>query len=302
MTTAQREECSGPRAAALPRKPSWLKIERPTRRTFFVVADLLDRHGLETICSNARCPNAAECWSEGTAAFLILGRTCTRSCAFCAVAKGVPAPPRPEEPEALASAVRALGLRYVVITSVTRDDLADGGAGHFSASVRAVKAAEEGLKVEVLIPDFGGDARALRTVIESGPDVVNHNLETTEAVYPKIGRPAANYARSLEVLTRAKAFGATTKSGLMVGLGETRDDLVRAFRDLRTAGCDLLTVGQYLQPARGALPVVRYYDPAEFDELKSLALGLGFKGAVAGPLVRSSYHAQRLSDASGQRN
>jgi len=301
-TTAQREDRPISRAAGPVRKPSWLKIERPSRRTFFVVSAILDRHGLETICRDARCPNAAECWSEGTATFLILGRTCTRSCAFCAVAKGVPAPARPEEPGALAAAVKALGLRYVVITSVTRDDLADGGAGHFGASVRAVKDANPGVKVEVLIPDFGGNDRSLRTVAEAGPDLINHNIETTEAVYPQIGRPAANYRRSLEVLNRAKKLGATTKSGLIIGLGESRDDLVQAFEDLRTAGCDFLTVGQYLQPAREAMPVVRYYDPAEFDEIRELALGLGFKGAVAGPLVRSSYHAQRLFDASSQRN
>ena len=202
----------------------------------------------------------------------------------------------------MAAAVKALGLRYVVITSVTRDDLADGGAGHFGASVRAVKDANPGVKVEVLIPDFGGSDRPLRTVAEAGPDLINHNIETTEAVYPQIGRPAANYRRSLEVLNRAKKLGATTKSGLIIGLGESRDDLVQAFEDLRTAGCDFLTVGQYLQPAREAMPVVRYYDPAEFDEIRELALGLGFKGAVAGPLVRSSYHAQRLFDASSQRN
>jgi lipoic acid synthetase len=302
MTNSARADYSGPRPSPPPRKPAWLKVERPTRRTYFLVSDLLERHGLPTICRDARCPNAAECWSEGTATFLILGRVCTRTCAFCAVAKGVPAPPRPGEPAALAAAVRTLGLRYVVVTSVTRDDLADGGAGHFVACIRDVKAVDAAIRVEVLIPDFGGDARALAAVVAAGPDVVNHNLETIRDVYPRIGRPAANYDRSLQVLARAKALGAMTKSGLMVGLGETRPDLVGAFRDLRAAGCDLLTVGQYLPPRREAPAAVRYYEPSEFEELERLAREMGFRAAVAGPLVRSSYQAHRLAGGADPRS
>ena len=301
MTTSAQEDYSRPGETPARRKPDWLKVERPTRRAFFVVSDILERHGLDTICRSALCPNAAECWSEGTATFLILGTTCTRSCAFCAVSKGVPAPPRPDEPAALAAAVRALGLRYVVITSVTRDDLADGGAAHFAASVRAVKDMDPSLKVEVLIPDFGGDARSLGVVLAAGPEILNHNLETPESIYPRIGRPIAHYRRSLGVLREAKARGATTKSGLMIGLGETPAAIAGALEDLRRAGCDLLTVGQYLQPSRNALPVARYYTPAEFDEIGRLARSLGFRDAVAGPLVRSSYHAHRMSLRSGPR-
>jgi lipoic acid synthetase len=295
VTTSAQEDYSPPGESPAPRKPAWLKIERPTRRSFFVVADILERHGLDTICRSARCPNAAECWSEGTATFLILGTICTRNCAFCAVPKGAPAPPRPGEPAALAAAVREMRLRYVVITSVTRDDLADGGAAQFAAAVRAVRAADPDIRVEVLVPDFGGDARALGAVLDAGPAVLNHNIETPEAVYPRIGRPLANYRRSLGLLREAKARGATTKSGLMIGLGETREEIARALEDLRQAGCDLLTVGQYLQPSRNALPAARYYAPAEFEEIAGLARGLGFREAAAGPLVRSSYHAQRLS-------
>jgi lipoic acid synthetase len=301
VTTSAQGNCSSAGAASAPRKPAWLRVERPTGRSFFVVADILERHGLDTICRSARCPNASECWSEGTATFLILGTTCTRTCAFCAVPKGTPAPPRADEPGALAAAVREMGLRYVVITSVTRDDLADGGAGAFAAAVRAVKAAEPEIRVEVLVPDFGGDARALGAVLESGPDILNHNIETPEALYPRIGRPAAHYRRSLAVLRRAKALGATTKSGLMIGLGETRDEIAAALADLREAGCDLLTVGQYLQPSRDALPVSRYYEPAEFDAIAGLGRSLGFREVAAGPLVRSSYHAQRLSATSAPR-
>lgn len=301
MTISAPEDYPSPGEAPARRKPAWLRIDRPTRRSFFVVADILERHGLDTICRSARCPNASECWSEGTATFLILGTTCTRACAFCAVPKGTPAPLRADEPEALAGAVREMRLRYVVITSVTRDDLPDGGAAHFAAAIRAVKAVDPAIRVEVLIPDFGGDAGALAAVLEAGPDVLNHNLETPESVYPRIGRPLARYRRSLGVLREAKVRGGITKSGLMIGLGETEAEIDRALEDLRAAGCDLLTVGQYLQPSRDALPVVRYYEPAAFDAIARRARSLGFRECVAGPLVRSSYHAQRLSAASAPR-
>jgi lipoic acid synthetase len=271
-----------------------LRVRLPADEAYFSVSSLLEKRGLHTICRSARCPNIGECWARKTATFLILGDVCTRSCAFCAVAKGIPKPPAPDEPERIAEAAILLGLKYVVITSVTRDDLADGGAAQFSATAAALRRRLPGIRVEMLIPDFNGDPAALAAALAAHPDVLNHNLETTEALYPAIRRPAAGYRRSLDVLRRASARGFTVKSGLMVGLGETRDDLLRTFRDLRDAGCLLLTIGQYLRPSPAHAPVIRYYRPKEFDELKSRALAEGFAGVEAGPLVRSSYHAQSL--------
>ncbi len=235
-----------------------------------------------------------ECWERRTATFLILGDTCTRNCGFCAVAKGTPLPPDPEEPVRVAEAVASLGLAYAVITSVTRDDLADGGAGPFAAVIEAIRAKSPGTRIEALIPDFGGDTAALETVLAARPDVLNHNLETTESLYPAIRRPRENYRRSLGVLAAAKARGALTKSGLMIGLGEAEDDILRTLADLRRAGCDLLTVGQYLQPSAAHPPVTRYYPPDEFARLAEDARRLGFLEVVSGPLVRSSYEAGRL--------
>jgi len=217
------------------------------------------------------------------------------------VAKGVPSPPEAEEPARVAEAVRSLGLHYAVLTSVTRDDLADGGAGHFARTIRAIREASPGTKVEALIPDFGGDRQALETVLAAGPDILNHNLETTESLYPRIRRPRKNYRRSLEVLAAAKGRGAVTKSGLMLGLGEAESDVIRAFSDLREAGCGLLTLGQYLQPAAESLAVERYYAPEEFEALRRTALGLGFREVVAGPLVRSSFEAERLYETAAER-
>lgn len=282
-----------PRPPAAP-KPAWLKVKLPNDEAYFSVSALLEKRGLHTICRSARCPNIGECFSQKTATFLILGNTCTRTCAFCAVAKGRPKAPSPDEPGRVAEAASLLGLRYAVVTSVTRDDLPDGGAAHFASTINALREGIPGLRIETLVPDFAGDADALDTVLAARPDVLNHNIETVEALYPAIRRPAAGYRRSLDVLARAGRRGFTTKSGLIVGLGETEADLRRTLRDLRTAGVELLTIGQYLQPTAAHAPVVRYYAPGEFAGLKTEALAAGFAGVESGPLVRSSYRAQRL--------
>lgn len=279
------------------RKPSWLKVKFPSSQNFFLVSQLLKEKNLHTICQSAKCPNIGECWSQKTATFLILGDICTRGCTFCAVNKGVPLPPFAEEPLRVAEAVSWMGLRYVVITSVTRDDLPDGGASLFAVTIRAVKDSMSGIKVEVLIPDFNGDEEALETVFDAEPDIINHNLETPESIYPLINRPRENYQRSLKVLAEAKEMGAITKSGLMAGLGENKEDIIRTFADLRSAGCDLLTIGQYLQPTKTSAVVQKYYTPQEFYNLKRVALDFGFIGVESGPLVRSSYKAHNLYDS-----
>ena len=275
-------------------KPPWLKVRFPTQSAYFSVSSLIEGGGLHTICRSARCPNISECWTRRTATFLILGTVCTRACAFCAVEKGAPQPPDPAEPEDVAAAAAKLDLAYVVVTSVTRDDLPDGGAGHFVETIRALRRQRKDVRIEVLVPDFGGRAEPLTAVLAERPEVLNHNLETVERLYPAIGRPRANYRRSLEVLRQAKAAGAVTKSGLMVGLGETLEEIREAFAGLRGAGCDLLTLGQYLQPTRTHVKASRYVPPEEFDGLKAEALALGFAGVEAGPLVRSSFHAHEL--------
>jgi lipoic acid synthetase len=287
------------RGPAAGRKPPWLKIKLPTSPEFFSVAETLERAGLHTICQSARCPNRSECWSEKTATFLILGNRCTRACAFCAVAKGNPLPPEPDEPKRVAAAADAFGLTYAVVTSVTRDDLPDGGASHFAATIRALRERIPGVRVEALVPDFAGDEASLRTVLEARPDVLNHNLEVPEPIYPLLNRPAANYRRSLGLLERAAGMGFATKSGLMLGLGESENDIVRTLADLRGVACAFLTLGQYLKPGRTQADVARFYPPAEFDRWKATALGLGFRAVEAGPLVRSSYHAQRMQSTSG---
>jgi lipoic acid synthetase len=282
---------SGPTRLA---KPSWLKVRLPAHGNFFEVSGILERNHLHTICQSAKCPNIAECWTARTATFLILGDTCTRQCAFCAVKKGAPDRQSEEEPGRVAEAVASLGLDYAVVTSVTRDDLPDGGASVFAETIRAIKAKQSQAKVEVLVPDFQGSEDALAAVIAAGPDVLNHNLETSEPGYPRINRPGKNYRRSLGLLEAGKKLGALTKSGLMVGLGETGPEIERTFADLRSVGCDLLTIGQYLQPGRQNPPVSRYYTPEEFAAMRGLALALGFKDVAAGPLVRSSYRAHQL--------
>ncbi len=276
------------------KKPSWLKVKFPSEPDFFWVSRILKKEGLHTVCQSAKCPNISECWSKKTAAFLILGDICTRSCAFCAVKKGTPQAPSPDEPGRVAQAASLLGLRYAVVTSVTRDDLADGGASFFAGTIRALREKIPGVRTEVLVPDFKGEEEALRVVVDAHPDVLNHNLETTETNYPRIKRTAASYRQSLKVLEIAAKWGMVTKSGLMVGLGENKKDIIRAFSDLRGASCDLLTIGQYLQPTGAHVPVHKYYLPAEFAELRDTALDFGFKGVVSGPLVRSSYMSHRM--------
>lgn len=274
------------------RRPPWIRTRFRASARYRGVIELLRKHDLSTVCEEAACPNIGECFGAGTATFMILGDICTRACGFCAVTSGRPAGLDLGEPARLAEAIAALELDYAVITSVDRDDLADGGAGVFAACIRAIRERRPDCTVEVLIPDFEGNWEALATVIEAGPAVLNHNIETVPRLYPRV-RPKAQYTRSLELISRAKALApaAATKSGLMVGLGETFDELVAAMSDLRSAGCELLTVGQYLRPSPKHLPVERYYEPAEFEALAAEGRALGFAHVEAGPLVRSSYHA-----------
>ena len=275
------------------RFPPWMRKHLAAGSREGSVRGLLGELKLETVCANAACPNQCECFGRGLATFMILGRVCTRNCRFCAVSHGEPAAVDEDEPRRVALAAQRLGLRHVVVTSVTRDDLADGGAGHFAATIRALRdALGEDATIEVLTPDFAGKKGALETVLSAGPDVFNHNVETVERLYAVV-RPGANYKRSLELLKRAKTIRpeVTTKSGLMVGMGETREELSGTLRDLREAGVELLTVGQYLAPTRGHHPVIRFVEPGEFEEIEKEALSLGFKGAACGPFVRSSYRA-----------
>jgi lipoic acid synthetase len=248
--------------------------------------------GLHTVCEEAHCPNVGECWEHRAATFMILGDVCTRNCSYCAVAHGTPQPPDPGEPARLAVAVERMGLKHVVITSVDRDDLAHGGAESFAACIAGLRDRVTETSVEVLIPDFKGDAEALRIIVSAGPDVLNHNLETIERLY-RLARPGGRYARALELLRRAKQLepGLLTKSGLMCGLGEEWDELVAAMRDVRAQGVDILTLGQYLRPSSRHLPIARYYTPDEFAELRRIGLAMGYRHVEAGPLVRSSYHA-----------
>jgi lipoic acid synthetase len=261
---------------------------------FFATRRIVKSLQLHTVCEEARCPNIGECWSHGTATFMLLGDVCTRNCGFCAVRHGKPVPVDEAEPARVAEAVAALGLRHVVVTSVDRDDLPDGGASQFARTARAIKAVEPSCTVEVLIPDFQGDADALQIVLDSPVDVLNHNVETVPRLYRRV-RPGARYQRSLALLARAKAARPElrTKTGLMLGLGEESDEVVRVFEDLVAAGCDILTLGQYLQPSSSHLPVVRYVPPEEFEALRAQGLAMGFRYVEAGPLVRSSYHAWR---------
>ncbi|MEW5901375.1 MAG: lipoyl synthase [Acidobacteriota bacterium] len=295
QTSLDRRADSGPRrdTFSVP-KPAWLKVKLPTQPSFFKIAELLKKDNLHTICQSARCPNVFACWSARTATFLILGDICARQCGFCAVRKGTPLPLSTAEPWQVAEAVASMGLDYAVVTSVTRDDLPDGGASVFAQTIRAIRQLRPRTKVEVLIPDFRGDETPLSTVIAAGPDVVNHNLETAESCFPSINRPKENYHRSLRVLALAREMGMLTKSGLMVGLGEAPSDLDQALADLRAAGCSLLTVGQYLQPTKDNLAVSRYYTPEEFEEIKTQALALGFRQVESSPLARSSFQAGRM--------
>jgi len=307
------------------RKPDWLRTAVPSGAEFEATNERLRAYGINTVCSSARCPNLAECWGRGTTTVMILGDTCTRHCRFCAVKTGNPDGALDQtEPKRVAHAVAELGLFYVVLTSVDRDDLSDLGAGMFARTVGEVRrqksegrmqSAQSGSSgqssivnrqspvplVEVLTPDFGGREELVRQVVEAGPDVFGHNIETVERLSPKVRDPRASYRRSLDVLATVKRLSPkmTTKSGLMVGLGETGDEVRQALGDLRSVGCDIVTVGQYLQPARRCLPVERYVTPDEFIALEKEALAMGFKGALCGPLVRSSFHAEEVATASG---
>ena len=276
-------------------KPAWLRRKLPTGPEYERIRRLLRERKLATVCQEAMCPNQFECFARGTATFLLLGDRCTRNCRFCAVAHGPLGLPDPEEPGRVAETVRTLGLRYTVLTSVTRDDLTDGGSGQFAAAIRAIRTEIPSCLIEVLIPDFQGDPQALATVLTATPAVLNHNLETVPRLYAEV-RPQADYQRSLDLLRAVKTMapGTITKTGLMVGLGESREELLAVFADLRRAGCDLLTLGQYLQPTRAHLEVARFLPPEEFEALRQEALALGFAAVAAGPFVRSSYQAEQL--------
>jgi lipoic acid synthetase len=293
-----------PLAAAVPRrpKPEWLKVRAPGSENYLRLKDLMRAQGLHTVCEEAHCPNIGECWHHGTATFMILGDVCTRACGYCAVAHGRPAALDAAEPSRVADAVQAMGLRYVVITSVDRDDVPDGGASIFAATIREIRARLPQTRIEVLIPDFQGRAAPLSNVLDAGPDVLNHNTETVPRLY-RLARSGGRYARTLELLDRSRAYapGIPTKSGLMVGLGETTGEILETMRDLQRAGVAILTIGQYLQPTPSHLPIARYYHPDEFRELKRLGLEMGFGHVESGPLVRSSYHAHEQADALGGR-
>ncbi|QJD29016.1 lipoyl synthase [Methylococcus geothermalis] len=284
------------------RKPDWIRIRAGTGEEVQRVKRLLRERGLHSVCEEAACPNLAECFGHGTATFMILGDICTRRCPFCDVAHGRPAPPDPAEPGHLAETIALLGLRYVVITSVDRDDLRDGGAGHFAACIRALRSGCPGLAIEILTPDFRGRIEtALDLLAADPPDVFNHNIETVPRLYRQ-ARPGADYHQSLDLLARfrERVPGVPTKSGLMLGLGETLDEVREVLRDLRGRGCEMLTLGQYLQPSRDHLPVTRYVPPSEFDELADCARDLGFASVASAPLVRSSYHADQQAASIGR--
>jgi lipoic acid synthetase len=273
-------------------RPAWLKVRLPSGEGYVRLRKLVEGERLHTVCQDARCPNIGECWGAGTATFMILGDVCTRGCRFCAVASGRPLAPDPDEPRRVAVAVEKLRLRYVVVTSVDRDDLPDGGASIFAETIRRVRTTAGPIRIEVLIPDFGGDPGALETVVAAAPDVLGHNVETVPRLYA-LARPGARYERSLQLLRRARALGTgmRTKSSLMLGLGETDAEVRAVLADLRGAAVDFLTLGQYLQPTRASLPVERFVPPREFARLREHALSIGFRHVASGPLVRSSYQA-----------
>jgi lipoic acid synthetase len=274
------------------RKPGWLKVKAPGGPSYATLKGLMRELGLHTVCEEARCPNIGECWEHKAATFMILGDVCTRNCTYCAVAHGTPRPYDAAEPVRLAEAVERMGLRHVVITSVDRDDLPNGGAEAFAACIREIRARLPDTSVEVLIPDFKGSEAALRIVMEAEPDILNHNLETAERLY-RLARPGGRYDRALELLARARRMApdALTKSGIILGLGEEWDEVVRCLQDLRRSDVNIVTLGQYLRPSDGHLPIARYYTPAEFAELREIGESLGFAHVESSPLTRSSYHA-----------
>jgi lipoic acid synthetase len=301
MTTAPLNFIRGrkKRAGEVPRvpKPEWLKVRAPGSDNYHRLKGIMRGLGLHTVCEEANCPNIGECWHHGTATFMILGDSCTRSCGYCNVTHGTPKPPDPHEPANVASAIHALELAYVVVTSVDRDDLADCGAAHFAQVILETRARIPSCRLEVLIPDFKGDEAALRTVLDARPDVLNHNIETVPRLY-RTARPGGRYDRALQLLDRSRQYAPAipTKSGLM-----ELDEVVQVLTDLRTAGCQIVTIGQYLRPSLANLPMVRYYAPAEFADLKRIALDLGFGHVESGPLVRSSYHAHEQTASYEQR-
>jgi lipoic acid synthetase len=280
------------------RKPAWIRVRAPSSPRFLEIKEILREHRLHTVCEEASCPNIGECFGKGTATFMIMGDLCTRRCPFCDVGHGRPLPLDPDEPANLAKTIAALRLRYVVVTSVDRDDLRDGGAQHFVDCIRAVREHSPGTQIEVLVPDFRGRMdRALAILEAAPPDVMNHNLETVPRLYRR-ARPGSDYAHSLSLLSgfKSRVPGVPTKSGLMVGLGETDDEILATMRDMRAHDIDMLTIGQYLQPSRGHLPVVRYVHPDTFAMFEREAQAMGFRHAAVGALVRSSYHADRQAE------
>ena len=285
-------------SAPRPRLPEWLKVRAPGSPRYIELKALMRGQQLHTVCEEAHCPNIGECWNRGTATFMILGDICTRRCHYCAVTTGRPTGIDLQEPARLAETVQTMGLRYCVITSVNRDDLPDGGAFIFASCIKRVRDLNPNCRIEVLIPDFAGSWPALQKVLDARPDVLNHNIESTNRIFPRV-RPKGNYQRSLELLAKSKelAPGMVTKSGIIVGMGETTDEVVDTMRDLRGVDCDLLTIGQYLRPSDKHLAIDRFYTPAEFEELRIIGQELGFAHVASGPLVRSSYHADEQHDA-----
>lgn len=273
----------------------WLRRRAPDPGQISHMKTLLDNLELHSICESAQCPNQGECFAQGTVTFLILGELCTRNCRYCAVKKGTPLAPDPEEPKNMSEAVRQLNLHHVVVTSVTRDDLGDGGASHFAQVVKAIKSTTPSVAVELLVPDFQGSTEALAEVVASSPDVINHNIETIPRLYPQV-RPQADYRRSIELLRNVKSLNSriVTKSGLMLGLGEDRSEVIQALGDLREVDCDIITVGQYLPPSTSHYRLSRYVTPEEFEELEAIGTALGYRGVASGPFVRSSFNAARL--------
>lgn len=278
------------------RKPDWLKIKLPKGDNYLKVKGILEEKGLHTICSSGKCPNMGECWNAGTATFMILGEICTRSCKFCATKTGKPLPVDVNEPEKIAQSVKHLNLKHVVLTSVDRDDLPDGGAGIWAATVRKVKELNPGITIETLVPDFVGNADHLQLVIDSAPEIISHNLETVRRLTPQI-RSAAHYNRSLNVLKQIAESGIKAKSGIMVGLGETESEVMETMDDLRKANCSILTIGQYLQPSPAHLKVVEYVHPDQFEKYRVAGIEKGFTHVESKPLVRSSYHAEKHVDS-----
>ena len=275
-------------------KPDWLKVKITVNNDFRDLQKIIKDHHLHTVCQSARCPNQSDCWQRRTATLMILGDTCTRNCRFCAVKSGKPQPVDLNEPQKIGRAVKLMGLKYAVITSVTRDDLPDGGAAVWAETIREIRRQNPNTKIEVLIPDFRGDINALETVLSATPDVLGHNLETIRVLYP-IARPQADYEQSLRVIYESKKRGAVTKTGIMVGLGETAEQVSELMQDVLNDGCDILTLGQYLQPTKDHLPVVRYITPEEFKTYQDTGLSLGFRAVFSGPLVRSSFHAAEIA-------